>query len=82
MKCLAFDHIVVDDLGGLPSKSLLWDRVQKCATIFSDVFDFCDFLMRVAEIEAVVAKCTLILYFPLLNFSYRRSAFYQQLHQT
>ena len=38
---------------------------QKCRTILSDVFDFYDFVRRVAEIEAVVLKCTLILYFHL-----------------
>ena len=69
MKCRTFDHTAVDDLGGLPRKSLLWDRVQKCGAIFSDVFDFYDFLRRLAEIAAVVVNCTLILYFHLSSHS-------------
>ena len=32
---------------------------------FKYIFDFYDFLRRVAEIEAVVVKCPLVLYFHL-----------------
>ena len=60
MECRAFDYTAVDDLGALPSKS-----VQKCGAILSVVFDFYDFVRRAVEIEAVVVKCTLILYFLL-----------------
>ena len=60
MEYRAFDHTAVDDLGGLQSKSLLWDRVQKCGTIFIDVFDFYDFLRRAADIESVHLDITTI----------------------
>ena len=56
-----FRPTAVDDLGGLPSKSLLWDRVQKCGTIFNDVFDFNDFLRRVVEIEATMNQTFIVL---------------------
>ena len=57
MRCRAFDHTAVDDLGG---KSLLWDRFQKCATIFNDVFDFYDVSRRVAEIEATMKQIFIV----------------------
>ena len=84
MECRAFDHTAVDDLGVHQVKVYYETGFQKCGTVLSDVFDFYEFLRRTAEIEAVVVKCTLILYFGLsgLVLSYRRSGFYQQLHQT
>ena len=60
MKCRAFDHTAVDDLDGLPSKCLLWDRVQKSGTILSDVFNSYDSLRRVAEIEATMKQTFIV----------------------
>ena len=54
MECRAFDPTAVDDLGVYQVK------FPKMGTILSDVFDFYYFVRRVAEIEAVVVKCTLI----------------------
>ena len=60
MKCCTFDHTAVDNVGGLPSKSLLWDRVQKRGTIINDVFNFYDCLRRVAEIEATMKQTFIV----------------------
>ena len=59
----AFDYTADDDLGVYQVKVLYGTAFQNCGTILSDVSDFYDFVSRVAEIEAVVVKYTLILYF-------------------
>ena len=60
MKCPAFDHTAVDNLRDPPSKSLLWDKVHKYGTIFSDVVDFYDFLRRVADIKATMKQSFIV----------------------
>ena len=45
------------------SKSLLWNRVSKCGTIFIDVFDFYYFFRRVAGIKATKKQIFIFFFF-------------------